>query len=204
MAQEHSTIADPDIHEPKGIAAAPLDSVYVANGAGSGAWTTPGGALFGDMDFNSNSIPTNITVASPVAGDGNAVLLSGATLTTPGSLYSQGVADTISFENTGNNELLRVPEDGIYELSFNGSFTGGGGGAGNIYRFNFAINGVEQTSHAYAERQTASADVGNVAYSEYVQLSANDTIQPTVANVIGTNNPTVRVSSFTTILVKAI
>jgi hypothetical protein len=203
MAQEHSTIADPDIHEPKGIAAAPIDSVYVASGTGTGAWTTPGGALFGDMDFNANTIDTNITAASPTSGDGNAVMLSGATLTTPSALYTQGVADTVLFENTSNNELLRVPEAGIYEISFNASFTGGGGGAGNIYRFNFAINGTEQTSHAFAERQTASADVGNVAYSEYVLLAANDTLQPTVANETSTNNPTVRVSSFTTILVKA-
>jgi hypothetical protein len=203
MAQEHSTIADPNIHEPKGIAAAPIDSVYVASGTGTGAWTTPGGALFGDMDFSSNAVDTSISVASPTVGDGNAVLLSGATLTTPAPLYTQGVADTITFENTLNNELLRVPESGIYEVSFNCSFTGGGGGAGNIYRFNFAINGVESTTHAYSLRQTASADVGSTGFSEYITLSANDTIQPTVANQSGTNNPTVLVSSFTLILVKA-
>lgn len=36
MAVEHDDITDPKIHEPKGIAAASADQVYVADGAGSG------------------------------------------------------------------------------------------------------------------------------------------------------------------------
>lgn len=35
---EHSAITDPDIHEPKGVAAATAGKVYVADGAGSGDW----------------------------------------------------------------------------------------------------------------------------------------------------------------------
>ena len=37
---EHSSITDPNIHEPKGVAAAIAGSVYVADGAGSGDWTS--------------------------------------------------------------------------------------------------------------------------------------------------------------------
>ena len=36
---QHSAIADPNIHEPKGVAAAAAGKVYVANGSGSGTWT---------------------------------------------------------------------------------------------------------------------------------------------------------------------
>lgn len=36
---EHAAIADPYIHEPKGIAAASADQVYLSDGAGSGDWT---------------------------------------------------------------------------------------------------------------------------------------------------------------------
>lgn len=35
---EHVDIADPNIHEPKGIAAAAADKVYVSDGAASGSW----------------------------------------------------------------------------------------------------------------------------------------------------------------------
>lgn len=38
---EHSAITDPNIHEPKGVAAATSGQVYVADGAGSGTWTSP-------------------------------------------------------------------------------------------------------------------------------------------------------------------
>ncbi len=34
----HSTLTDPELHEPKGISSATSGSVYIANGAGSGNW----------------------------------------------------------------------------------------------------------------------------------------------------------------------
>lgn len=42
---EHSTLTGSDLHEPKGVAAASANRVYVANGAGSGTWTTIGTAV---------------------------------------------------------------------------------------------------------------------------------------------------------------
>jgi len=36
---QHSTLTDPNLHEPKGIAAAGADQVYRSNGSGSGTWT---------------------------------------------------------------------------------------------------------------------------------------------------------------------
>lgn len=35
----HSTLTDPFLHEPKGVAAAAVNQVYVSDGAASGAWT---------------------------------------------------------------------------------------------------------------------------------------------------------------------
>jgi hypothetical protein len=35
---QHSAITDPNIHEPKGVAAATINKVYVSNGSGSGTW----------------------------------------------------------------------------------------------------------------------------------------------------------------------
>lgn len=37
---EHSTLTDPELHEPKGASTASSGDVYVADGAGSGSWTT--------------------------------------------------------------------------------------------------------------------------------------------------------------------
>lgn len=35
----HSSLTDPNLHEPKGVSTATSGQVYVANGSGSGAWT---------------------------------------------------------------------------------------------------------------------------------------------------------------------
>lgn len=44
---QHSTLTDPNLHEPKGVAAATVSQVYVADGAGSGDW-----AKLTDADMN--------------------------------------------------------------------------------------------------------------------------------------------------------
>ena len=36
---EHNTLTDPELHEPKGVASANDNEVYLANGFGSGVWT---------------------------------------------------------------------------------------------------------------------------------------------------------------------
>lgn len=38
---EHVNLTDPELHEPKGVAAASANETYVADGAGSGAWSEP-------------------------------------------------------------------------------------------------------------------------------------------------------------------
>lgn len=42
MTIQHRNILDPEIHEPKGVAAALSDSVYISNGTGSGSWSKLG------------------------------------------------------------------------------------------------------------------------------------------------------------------
>lgn len=36
---QHSTLSDPNLHEPKGISTASADQLYRSNGSGSGTWT---------------------------------------------------------------------------------------------------------------------------------------------------------------------
>lgn len=36
---QHSSLTDPNLHEPKGIASATANKVYMSNGSGSGSWT---------------------------------------------------------------------------------------------------------------------------------------------------------------------
>jgi hypothetical protein len=66
----HNTLTDPYLHEPKGVASAASGEVYVANGAGSGAWTAKetlvGETLAGYID-NISAVST-VYVPIPFAG----------------------------------------------------------------------------------------------------------------------------------------
>lgn len=46
MTVLHSALTTTDLHEPKGVSTATSGQVYVADGAGSGAWTTQSSATF--------------------------------------------------------------------------------------------------------------------------------------------------------------
>lgn len=65
MAVEHVNISDPNLHEPKGCATAPVHSSYVANGSGSGNWRV----LYphGSVSFVNIATPTAITYPSSYA-----------------------------------------------------------------------------------------------------------------------------------------
>lgn len=61
MAIQHVDITDPQIHEPKGASTAAQNTVYVANGAGSGSWMKPGAdqidttTLYADLQSELNN-----------------------------------------------------------------------------------------------------------------------------------------------------
>lgn len=56
----HASLTGSNLHEPKGVAAAAIGTVYVANGSGSGTWTDVGTASFTGMiaDFITPVAPT--------------------------------------------------------------------------------------------------------------------------------------------------
>lgn len=91
---DHSTLTDPYLHEPKGIASALVNQVYVANGAGSGSWTN---------------------ISRAVKSTGNAdQTLTAATLTILDF-------DTVSF-NTGGYTVsgtgrVTIPATGLYLIT---------------------------------------------------------------------------------------
>ena len=76
MTIQHRTITDPQIHEPKGVAAAASGEVYVANGAGSGAWAAGisgqqvqiGYATSGTQIQASTTIPLDDTIPQNTEG----------------------------------------------------------------------------------------------------------------------------------------
>lgn len=67
----HSTLTDPYLHEPKGVAAASNGSVYVANGSGSGSWVHAHHYVGGYIPFDAvtpayqHSVTTTLSPLDP-------------------------------------------------------------------------------------------------------------------------------------------
>src|SRR6187402_1454206 len=65
MAVEHKDLTGAQLHEPKGADTASSGQVYIANGSGSGAWTSKNGDL-----LNANTYSLRGTMADiGLAGD---------------------------------------------------------------------------------------------------------------------------------------
>jgi hypothetical protein len=63
----HSSLTDPLIHEPKGVASANANEVYVANGSGSGTWKDHRRSVF-TLHFADISTASNMYFPIPFGG----------------------------------------------------------------------------------------------------------------------------------------
>ena len=68
MATAHSTLTGADLHEPKGVAAANADQIYIANGSGSGAWTNADNNIYLQLELDDISTASSTWIPSPCTG----------------------------------------------------------------------------------------------------------------------------------------
>ena len=110
---EHSAITDPNIHEPKGVAAAASGKVYVSNGAGSGSWADP------NPPGISGASSGQVYVANG-AGGGSWQEQSGGSSKGYGEMYIQGNATvtTISAVDTPAKVVAGMTAGQVSGISF--------------------------------------------------------------------------------------
>lgn len=90
----HSTLTDPYLHEPKGVATSTVGEVYVADGAGSGVWKAADSHVDGYVAFDaatpaySHSTTTSDTVLNPTFAIGSSKNFSGETSPNARLVYS--------------------------------------------------------------------------------------------------------------------
>jgi len=92
---QHSSLTGAELHEPKGVAAASADTVYVADGGGSGNWeilNPYGGILYNDIAGSGTTIttPSAYTIMDIAA---TATHLNGFTTNNLGRLTYTGTTD---------------------------------------------------------------------------------------------------------------
>jgi hypothetical protein len=124
MTIQHSLIADPDIHEPKGIAAATSNKVYVSTGSASGTWQKLSPPQLSGLTTNGTAGDT-----ISVDGSGNFVFSSAAHghvdfyNLTPYSLAYPSTFTKVAPTTTANGNASQFTESTTARLTYTGTDT---------------------------------------------------------------------------------
>ena len=115
---EHKNLVDPELHEPKGASTAAAGQVYVADGAGSGAWESAAistGASAGEVYIADGAGSGSFQVASPYGAIlYNDLAGAGTTLTTP-------TAYTLISAAASATDLVEFTTNGAGRLTYTGA-----------------------------------------------------------------------------------
>lgn len=163
----HATMTDPDLHEPKGISTAPFETVYTANGSGSGLWT-PAKLLgtppnYGRLFKQANAITT--------------------TLTTQNAWYQSGIThDKLIYgvQNIEGTEQLVAPYQGLYQVNFTCTITHAAGATQKIAIGPIISGGTSPVQYILAN--CTPSESTNIAYSSIIELNQAATIVPAYSN----------------------
>lgn len=187
MAIEHSVIPEAHLHEPKGVSTAAAGTVYMADGAGSGAWEHHAASVHGEIYLASASVSVG-----PTGG----TITSDADYRNIGPTWSVN-PDAYFVELNTDNKAIKVKKKGHYLLSAFASIITGATADGTEYAMKFRINDsatlssrrLVATKYGTAVRRFTLAGTALVMLNaeDYLDLmlasSAIDTITATDAGI---------------------
>jgi len=186
MTIQHNIITDPDIHEPKGVAAATSGKVYISNGSGSGAWEYPPGKPHAELYITSG------TTTHTLAGASAYTILNPS-----GEWTASGNEDILTV--TPASGVITLNQAGHYLITFWINFTTTAIASGSVYNFKFALDGTTSARTSTVAKPTNGADkltlssTGTVSATAGQLLSihvggdgtsSGETITPTEAGLI--------------------
>lgn len=207
MTIQHAVIADPNIHEPKGVAVASSGSVYAADGAGSGIWKRVDSlalkGLSGDGGSANKLLITDGTNgytlkeafaygSMTITGNTNAFAIGAAVdpnLNTNSDYVlftgtgAPWVAGTPSFGITFSVDRITVPVTGVYQIELWSTITTFPSNVAKV-SVKHRINGGTFSARHPVAKSNAVGDVGNLDGFGLVALSAGDYIQLYMASSV--------------------
>ena len=145
MATEHSTITDPQIHEPKGISAATADTVYRATGAGTGEYKLGAGSAYGELEIIGNSTAFALNGTQDVY-----------TKLNPTSAWADNTSKVLTLSAV--NGEITLTKAGTYMVSFWASFDTASLAAGTQFKFKYALDGVTNGRVLSVQKHTTGVD----------------------------------------------
>jgi hypothetical protein len=126
----HSNLTDPYLHEPKGVATAAANKVYVANGSGSGAWQDHRRSVFTvhftdissaqsfylPIPFAGTVSRVTSVIASTISGSDVVVTVKNSSAATMGTLTITQAGSASGDVDTVNPSSNNTPTDSDYIL----------------------------------------------------------------------------------------
>ena len=159
----HSTLTDPYLHEPKGVAAASAGSVYIADGSGSGDWVKDHAHINGYISFDAttpayqHSVTTGFTALNPT--------------------FSTTLADGFTGAVSPNARLVYTGTDNINAFcSFTFNFKQASGTNYNLevvfYKNGVVMNGghIIVTASSGEWKSATLTDMTSLATNDYIEI----------------------------------
>ena len=160
---EHVNATDPDIHEPKGVSTANSGDVYVADGAGSGAWG------------QSVSEYANIYTQKS-----DSVTLSSIGTTVQTLPFSTDGAENGAVADSSNNRLT-LTTAGDYKVDFHISMATAAAGDAGLYSFVVLDDGVVTPLESDIEL-SGTTDTTVVSVSGVITVGAGSQLTVRIAS----------------------
>ena len=163
MTVQHNAITDPDIHEPKGIAAATEGKVYVSDGASSGDWKYAPGKAHAEIYISGGTTAHTLAAASAFTK-----------LNPSGEWTASGNEDHLTVDAAnGEIDLLLA---GHYYISFWITLSTASISSGASYHFKYALDGTTSTREVAVSKPTNGADKIVISSTGLVNATANQTL----------------------------
>lgn len=160
----HNTLTGAELHEPKGVSGATAGTVYIADGAGSGSWLSPGGGVYGEMKVTNNATTVALTAGSLTTDSNYAKVDTG--------IWTSTRTKGMTFNSSG---YLEVTTAGLYEIALWGCFSINTVGT-NLVAFKYSTDDTNGSLSArkVTRQSNNSGDVGSISASGFVDLSIGD------------------------------
>ncbi len=185
MTIEHVSIGDPNIHEPKGISSAAGNTVYVANGAGTGVWRQltfselDAVQAYGSMVISNNAanFPLTAVADTSFATPAQYTLLTGA-----GAPFASETLFGVTF----NTDRLIAPYTGVYKLDAYMNISSFPGTTAKV-AMRHLRNGTTYSARPVIVKSAGSGSALQLTGFGLTTLNAGDTMQIVVASDVTGN-----------------
>lgn len=159
---EHVDLTDPELHEPKGIASAAADTVYVANGAGSGTFKP-----FNDFSVNPVISGYEELISQSDFTTQNPSGLNVTTQVTYGPAFGTG-ADPVSISAAG---AITFNEAGAYVVRFRVQMGRTGASGVSLIHIRNKLNGVA-TADTTSVKLESPEQLFDISFAAIIEVPA--------------------------------